>query len=180
VRQELDGAGGVPRWLKASGAESVTESPETAATCSSSHCRTYSVPRSPRLSCRVSGTTSLSPTFQPETACSRRSAVCPASGSAVTRLNVGVLTAPCMRTVPRPMMPWVSCSGSRAVSIGWSMMTTSAVTSAGTGASGVPISSRPASNTVIVPTVRRVSALVRNVSAPSTSMHAIAASLTTS
>src|SRR5579862_4264601 len=65
------------------------------------------------------------------------------------------------------------------LSIGWSAMMISAMTSRDTGRASVPISRRPRSMTIRLPTLTLVSAVVSKRRRPSTSMQSSFASLTT-
>ncbi len=127
------------------------------------------------LMCRVSGRTIRSPIFHPETAAESVSVVWPARGSVARRRNVGVLTLPCMDTLPKTLIPVPNCSGSGTLPpSGESAMTISAVTLIPIGAAVVPTSRIPRVPIPISPamtsrfvTLRRVLTVGENASLPS-------------
>jgi hypothetical protein len=126
--------------------------------------------------CRVSGRTSRSPTFHPETACDSVNVVLPARGSVARRVNVGVFTLPCIDALPSTMMPVPNWSVSDTLPpSGELAMMISAITLAAIGVAAVPTSSTPGVPIPILPaitsrlvTFRRVLTVGANASLPST------------
>ena len=88
---------------------SARPSPEIARTVHSSHWLTVLTHPLPLTSLsliwRVSGRTSRSPIFHPETAADSVKVVLPARGSVASRTKVGVRTLPCIVVFPKTTIP---------------------------------------------------------------------------